>query len=542
MIALNKAIHFIIITVVATMMLTFCLTAAGNVHVPDLADKSAIPKLTFPGITQSEFEDAFTVLEEATVYADDNNPVYGFIYPFCGPGGSYGECWWQLDTSLALSGAKWVDQTFAENVLRNFIIVQRDDGRIPLHGPDTLLDENNKCSSLPKLFQVSFEVLKRTTDRQLILDTYEMLKKYMDWWLTVRKEPETGLIMAIVEEWLPGSNTYLAAIETNVEIAVGCNYLAQLAQVLEKDDDYEFYISTRDSIKTTVNTYLWNAKRGCFMNYEPGRKRFIGAMSVVTFDTFKLNIADQSKTDQLLSQLTDESQFQWDSYPLTSANKKGPYYTELKGDYAAVQWNGSIWSLRNYSVIEGLNDIGRFDLSAYLSLKTVRMFNNNYSEFLHPPDGTGQGVLRYSWTASQYIQIIIEEIFGVDYNLFDNTLYIKPNLDPALEGNELSLKDLLLPNGNRLQLTVLLEQGSYKIHWNITGESNMGDMTVDVKPLDSNTTYIVTTDCMKVKHSNTDLFVQIALALLGFSTAGVIAIVIFIVVHAKRNKIKNKRS
>ena len=85
-------------------------------------------RISLPGTTQNEFDDAIQVLEECKAKIV---PCLGFEYPFMGPGGQYGNCWWERDTSLTLSGYKWVDQEFAENVLRNFMLVQKPNGRIP---------------------------------------------------------------------------------------------------------------------------------------------------------------------------------------------------------------------------------------------------------------------------------------------------------------------------------------------------------------------------------------------------------------------------
>src|ERR1039458_3389892 len=86
-----------------------------------------VPKINFPGITQSDFQHAFDVLQGCVV---TRLPVYGFRHPFMYPGGLYDKWWykmdsihilggtlpgapyfekywWQLDGSLALSGAKW---------------------------------------------------------------------------------------------------------------------------------------------------------------------------------------------------------------------------------------------------------------------------------------------------------------------------------------------------------------------------------------------------------------------------------------------------
>ncbi len=429
-----------------------------------------IPKITLPGVTQESFEDAFNVLEEAVVEASENEPVYGFTYPFCAPGGAYGKCWWQLDTSLATAGAKWANQQFAENVLRGFMNVQREDGRIPLHGPDTLLNENLKCSSLPKLFRTAYEILQRTNDAGLIKDTYNLLKKYLDWWLTIRRS-DTGLILGIVEEWLPGASDFSIPIETNVEVVEGCYVVSKLAGYLGYKEDSEKYLKEGDMIKAAIRSNMWDEKHERYVSLNgKGKKSVLGsAWSVACFDVFRLNIADPQAVDALLKDLTDDSLFQWDTKPLTSAAKTDKQYNETKGDYAGCQWYGSIWSLRNYSVVEGLEDIGRYDLAGYLALKTVELFDGNYAEFLDPPDGSGQGVLRYSWSASDYIQLIVEHIFGINYDNFTKTLTISPVLDESLKGQTISLTDLLLPDGGKLSVTIEYGEDAVKISYESTG-------------------------------------------------------------------------
>ncbi|MBE7066338.1 MAG: hypothetical protein E7385_02180 [Ruminococcaceae bacterium] len=435
-----------------------------------------IPEVSLPGITQESFADSFKVLEEAVVEASKSDPVYGFEYPFCGPGGAYGPCWWQLDTSLATAGAKWTNQEFAENVLRNFMLVQREDGRIPLHGPDNLLNEELKCSSLPKLFRTAYEILQRTEDKELIEDTYEMLKKYLDWWLTVRRDGNTGLILGIVEEFLPGANEFVIPVETNVEVIEGCIVVSKLAAYLNKNEDANYYKQEEERLKTAINTFMWDEALGRYESLKGEGK--LSIWSIANFDVLRNGIARQDRIELLLRDLTDDSLFQWDTYPLTTAAKTDPQYNETPGSYAAIQWYGSIWSLRNYSIIEGLEDIGRYDLAAYLALRTVEMFDNNYAEFLNPPDGSGHGVLRYSWTASDYIQIIIEHIFGINYDEFTDTLTIRPMLDSSLKGRTISIKNLLLPDGGKLSVIIKYEENAVRIKYETTGAMNFKKIIV----------------------------------------------------------------
>ena len=126
--------------------------------------------------------------------------------------------------------------------------------------------------------------------------------------------------------------------------------------------------------------------------------------------------------------------------------------------------------MRNYTVIEGLDDIGRFDLSAYLSWKTVTLFSGNFAEFLNPPDGSGHGVKRYVWTASQYVQILIERIFGIRYSNYLGSISIMPNIPTSCYGKELALRDLPLPGGARMDVAVTstTDGSEITVKYNIT--------------------------------------------------------------------------
>ena len=92
-------------------------------------------KINFPGIAQADLDYAVECIE---VCRRENAEQYGFPYPYFTPGGAYGAQWWQLDSSLALCGYKWVDRAFCERSLLNFVNSQRPDGRICLWGKDLL--------------------------------------------------------------------------------------------------------------------------------------------------------------------------------------------------------------------------------------------------------------------------------------------------------------------------------------------------------------------------------------------------------------------
>ena len=62
-----------------------------------------------------------------------------------------------------------------------------------------------------------------------------------------------------------------------------------------------------------------------------------------------------------------------------------------------------------------------------------------------PAREKGRARKQYAWSASQYIQAIIEHLFGVDYDRMRGSLRIVPHIPAELEGQDLSLGALMLP-------------------------------------------------------------------------------------------------
>lgn len=423
--------------------------------------KNYIPKLTLFNIVNENFKKAFDVLEHCKV---KEVPTYNFKYPFFAPGGAYGAQWWQLDSALALAGYKWIDQDFAEKGVLNFVLAQKENGRIPLWGFDKLpIGENHsvqsdEVSSLPKIFDVAFSVIKRSKDMEFIRKTYDMMKKYLDWWFCYRQDNETKLISAVFEEtFIPylGIANEVAPIDTNMEVAVGCCCVAKTAELLGKNEEKQYYINKQKEIQNAVNKYLWNEEKGAYYAYNLKEHKQDDCLMASTFMGLRLNTVSGERKNRLLNLMTDDSKFNWSLYPLTTVSKDDPCFTTTKGFYQYnLSWSGNVWTLTNEGIIRALHDAGEDKYAAYLTLKTVEIFNNNFTEFANPFDATGHGILEYAWTASQYIELIIEQIFGIQFNSFENTVIIAPNLDESLKGEKMSIENIILPDGSAFSVFI----------------------------------------------------------------------------------------
>ena len=406
------------------------------------------------GISQKDFDYAIECMD---VCKQNDAKEYGFNYPYFTPGGSYGKQWWQLDSSLALSGYKWIDRDFSETSLWNFIESQNADGRICLWGADELPKyvaggnfpkQRLGVSSLPKIFDVAYHILLGSTDIKLKKATYVMLKKYIDWWFDNRLDSDTGLITAVFEEtFIPylGYAGEYAAVDTNTEVYVGCHYTQALAENLGETTDADILKLRKEQLKQSINKYLWDDEKGAYYPYDVKEKKNIDCLMASTFFPFRLGIASPKQRERLITLLKNHEHFNWETIPLTSVSKKDKIFTTTTGGYQGnASWSGNVWTLINEMVVRGLVDCKEEELAAELAFKTLSFFKSNCAEFINPFDGKGHGVEKYAWTAAQFIELLVEVIFGISYHADKNEILVSPKLSENLKNKHIALKELKL--------------------------------------------------------------------------------------------------
>lgn len=427
----------------------------------------SIPKIKMKGISQSGFADAFAVLEECRI---DQAPVKGFIYPFFAPGGMYGANWWNIDSSIALAGYRWKDRAFAENGVRNFLAAQKPDGRIPLYGDDVDSRYAEEVSSLPKLFGVAYSLAAESENMAFVRECYMLITRYIEWWLSRRRDRETGLLSAVFEEtFVPylgkigkfGKSGEYAPVDTNVELVLGLGYAAALAERLGESADKARYETLKSEFVQSINRWLWNEEKGAYYPYLLAEKRHEDFLMASTFLPLRAGIAAKDRAEKLVKLLLSD-RFGWNTYPVFSAAKDDKRFTVTEGDYQFnASWSGSVWSLLNAGIVQGLKDSGYEDLAATLAYRTVKEFHENYAEFLQPFNGSGHGVKRYAWTAAHYIGLILESIFGIKIDAEKKSASARPLLCGELKNETLSAENIVLPDGGRL--CVYVENGKTRL-------------------------------------------------------------------------------
>ena len=291
-------------------------------------------ELSFPGITGQEFEDAFNVLRECI-----KEPSHGFKNPYMGPGGQYGHCWWERDSSLTLNGYCWLDQKYCENALKNFTYVRKPNGRIPLWGNDRVEDYDEQLSAIPVIFDVARRIAGRTTDRGYIFEIYNILAAYLDWWLSpCKRDRRTGLVCGIMEESDPADHREqltFAEVDLNVQVCAGADILREFASYLGLKEDERKYFRIFNELRDIINKWLYDEKTGFYYTRNVKEDRLMTEREYNSaFDTFRRGIVPKDRVPALLKVLKDNSKYgYYNRYGITTAPFDSPEFCETTGDY-----------------------------------------------------------------------------------------------------------------------------------------------------------------------------------------------------------------
>lgn len=417
------------------------------------------PKINCKFCTQEELDYAIRVIRDCYVPNKREDMPHRHFSPGAA-GDRYGDSWWSLDYALIIDGAKWINFDLATDLVENLLATQCENGRVKLYGTDkysAIMNpsyEKGDFASIPKYFETCYRAAVMSGDKSITEKAYTLLDRSLAWYFANRQDSETKLISAIFEEtFVPNTvapEYVYAPMDTNIEVANGCKRCSELAELLGNSDKAEFYKAKEKEILAAVEKYNWNEEKGTYYPYIIPQKRHQDTLTSSTFLGFEIERPE--RYDSMTSLMLDDSHFNWNTYPLTTVSKKDPIFTVIEGKYCGNPcWSGSVWTLTNCAVIKALMKAGKKDLALSLAIKTLETFRGNYAEFVNPYNRDGHGVHDYGWTAGQFIQLLIEFIFGISYTAKDG-ISVSPMFTE--EGNKMSIENLYMPDGKSYSIYI----------------------------------------------------------------------------------------
>ncbi len=325
---------------------------------------------------------------------------------------------------------------------------------------EPLLDKSNpEGVGLPLFAFAEYNLFHKSANKKRIKDVMPYLQKYMDW-LDATFKQENGLYAVPVAASSmvnsPRDKAYYP-VDFNACMAINASYMSALGDILN-DKDLSFqYKRMYFSIKTRINSLMWDNDSGFYYDLDKEQNR-LSVKTIAAYWTMLAEIPNADKADRLVEHLNNPDTFGTE-HPFPTLSADDPNFSESGNGYC-----GSVMPAFNFMVIKGLEKYGQFELARecairhlYFVLETLmpnedKQPGDLYEAYL--PNKEGKATMKKDpafarpryllTTALSTIALMIENVIGLSISLPRKTVdWIIPNLE-IMGIENLSLKRNLI--------------------------------------------------------------------------------------------------
>lgn len=259
--------------------------------------------------------------------------------------------------SLAL---KYISPDLAKDAIMAVLDSQKEDGIIPHRSKP---DRGSNITQPPILAWAVMELYKATNDITTLTDTYDKLKKYVQWNMENRDSNNNYLYEWYVndasincrcdESGMDNSPrfddiTRMDSIDFSCFMASEARCLSKMAEILDKKGEYLYWDVIFDRIKKSINDVLYCEEDGFYYDVLVSDNSFKKVKAVSSFLPLFTEVCDKETAYKLVEHLKNEFNTPF-SIP-SVANDDETYGTDM--------WRGPVWINYNYMISEGLRKYG----------------------------------------------------------------------------------------------------------------------------------------------------------------------------------------
>ena len=370
----------------------------------------------------------------------------------------------QLDSIFSSFFLVYSNRNFAaENNIDYLYARQEGNGAIrwkyDLKTNEPVLDKKNpEGIGLPLFAWAEHNLYHKSANKRRIKEVMPTLQKYMDWIDATFKKPN-GLYAAPYQASgmtnAPREGC-VYPVDFNACMALNASYMSALGDILN-DKDLSFqYRKMYFSIKTRINSLMWDNNTGFYHDLDKNEAR-LKEKTIAGFWPMLAEIPNADKADCLVAHINNPKTFGTD-HPFPTISQDSSSFSPKGNGYC-----GSVFPLYNFMVIKGLEKYNQYELARECSIRHLYyvleglMPNDNkpgdlYEAYL--PEGEGKPSMkgnkafprpRYLLTAGlSTIALMIENVIGLSISLPRKTVdWIIPNLE-IMGIENLSLKRNLI--------------------------------------------------------------------------------------------------
>lgn len=319
--------------------------------------------------------------------------------------------------------------------------------------------QNSNGIGLPLFAWAEYNLYHKSANKRRIKEVMPYLQKYIQWLDDTLKQ-ENGLyaVPACVSTMnnSPRKEAFYP-VDFNACMAINASYMSALGDILN-DKDLSFqYKKMYFSIKTRINSLMWDNETGFYYDLNKQGER-LSTKTIAAYWTMLAEIPNADKADCLVEHLNSPKSFGTE-HPFPTLSADDPSFNENGNGYC-----GSVMPAFNFMVIKGLEKYGHYELARECAIRHLYfvleglMPNENkdpgdlWEAYLPNKEGKAQQKGDSSFPRKRYIltaglstiALMIENVIGLSISLPRKTVdWIIPNLE-IMGIENLSLKRNLI--------------------------------------------------------------------------------------------------
>jgi len=309
---------------------------------------------------------------------------------------------------------------------------------------------NPECVGLPLFSWAEYNLYHKTGNKKRVKDVMPALAKQWAWMETTFRR-ENGLYEVPVEatgmENSPrGAGKYLS--DWNSAMAMNALYLSAMSDILnDKDASFQFK-RAYFSLKTRINSLMWDANSGFYLDLDAAEKR-LPTKTIGGYWPLLAEIPNEEKSERLIAHLKDPNIFGTE-HPFPTLSVDHPDY-DRKGN----GFRGSVVPAFTFMVIKGLEKYNHYEMARDCAIRHLYfILDSMHQEHeqghkresrpvfweAYQPQNEGKATWedRPDWPRAQFlpftglstITLMIENVVGLYISLPRKTVdWIIPNLE-----------------------------------------------------------------------------------------------------------------
>jgi neutral trehalase len=244
-------------------------------------------------------------------------------------------------------------------------------------GRPEVSNDNPEGLGIPLFAWAEFNLYHKSANKKRVKEILPVLHKYNEWIDSLFKRPnglyEVPLAALGIDNAPRGKVMY--PVDFNAMMAINVLYMSALAEILNDKEASFQYKRQYFSLKTRINSLMWDADDGFYYDIDKHEKR-IQVKHLSAYWPLLAEIPNEDKAEQIIAKLTDPTVFGAPHpFPSLGVSEKG-------FDQHGNGYKGAVYPHLTFMVIKGLERYQQFELARDCAIRHLYFVLDSMS-----PDG-----------------------------------------------------------------------------------------------------------------------------------------------------------